>query len=80
MLIFIHQGPGKRQMAHSEQVDSKMAFAQSVCEDVGEGNPEGALSLKPGFEWSQHGLPHRGVQEWKGGGLSGGYLKEQSQA
>ena len=36
-------------MAHSEQVDSKMAFAQSVCEDVGEGNPEGALSLKPGF-------------------------------
>ena len=35
-------------MAHSEQVDSKMAFAQSVCEDV-EGNPEGALSLKLGF-------------------------------
>lgn len=36
-------------MAHSKQVDSKMVFAQTVCEDVGEGNPEGPSCTQAGL-------------------------------
>ena len=54
-----------RQMAHSEQVDSKMAFAQTVCEDVGEGNPRVHPALKLGFTKSTW-LPHGAVQGEEG--------------